>query len=166
MESLARSRLLFSWHSASRPHAANLESPLYSSVRILPGVRVQSNRRVGARHDSGSLVAEHHNGYRRSAAFFDRVLGDPGWHIRRARASYRHRVTYTAPPRRFRTCSSRKRITSMRAERDSIHHRGQAALLLRLLGCATGTSTSLCYYANKRGAPAWSGPSRRLEGAL
>jgi uncharacterized damage-inducible protein DinB len=36
-----------------------------------------------------------------------------------------------------------------------VHHRGQVALLLRLLGYAPGNIDILFYYADKRGAPAW-----------
>jgi uncharacterized damage-inducible protein DinB len=35
------------------------------------------------------------------------------------------------------------------------HHRGQVALLLRLLGYAPGNFDILVYYADKRGVPAW-----------
>lgn len=36
-----------------------------------------------------------------------------------------------------------------------VHHRGQVALLLRLLGHAPGNFDILIYYADKRGVPAW-----------
>lgn len=36
-----------------------------------------------------------------------------------------------------------------------VHHRGQVALLLRMLGSAPGNVDLLFYYAEKRGAPAW-----------
>ncbi len=35
------------------------------------------------------------------------------------------------------------------------HHRGQVALLLRLLGYAPGNFDLLMYYAHRRGVPAW-----------
>ena len=92
MESVARRRLLCSRHAAP-DHATTIDSPLRCSVRSLPGVRVQSSRRVRAGHDPGSLVAEHRIGFRRGAAFFDRVLADAGCHIRRACASHSPRVT-------------------------------------------------------------------------
>jgi uncharacterized damage-inducible protein DinB len=37
----------------------------------------------------------------------------------------------------------------------SVHHRGQVALLLRMLGHAPGYFDMLIYYAEKRGVPAW-----------
>jgi uncharacterized damage-inducible protein DinB len=37
----------------------------------------------------------------------------------------------------------------------SIHHRGQVALLLRMLGYAPGYFDILIYHADKRGVPAW-----------
>jgi uncharacterized damage-inducible protein DinB len=37
----------------------------------------------------------------------------------------------------------------------SVHHRGQVALLLRMLGHAPGYLDMLIYYAEKRGVPAW-----------
>ncbi len=36
-----------------------------------------------------------------------------------------------------------------------VHHRGQVALLLRLLGYTPGNFDLLFYYAEKRGVPAW-----------
>lgn len=36
-----------------------------------------------------------------------------------------------------------------------VHHRGQVALQLRLLGCTPGNFDILFYYAEKRGVPAW-----------
>jgi uncharacterized damage-inducible protein DinB len=36
-----------------------------------------------------------------------------------------------------------------------VHHRGQVALLLRLLGATPGNVDLLLYYAEKRGVPAW-----------
>lgn len=36
-----------------------------------------------------------------------------------------------------------------------VHHRGQVALLLRLLGHAPGNFDVIFYYAEKRGSPAW-----------
>jgi uncharacterized damage-inducible protein DinB len=36
-----------------------------------------------------------------------------------------------------------------------VHHRGQVALLLRLLGYAPGNVDMLIYYADKHGVPAW-----------
>jgi len=41
------------------------------------------------------------------------------------------------------------------AAAHSIHHRGQVALLLRLLGYEPGFIDMLVYYAEKRGVPAW-----------
>jgi uncharacterized damage-inducible protein DinB len=41
------------------------------------------------------------------------------------------------------------------AAAHSIHHRGQVALLLRLLGYEPGFIDMLLYYAEKRGVPAW-----------
>jgi uncharacterized damage-inducible protein DinB len=41
------------------------------------------------------------------------------------------------------------------AATHGVHHRGQVALLLRLLGCAPGNFDILIYYADKRGVPAW-----------
>ena len=37
----------------------------------------------------------------------------------------------------------------------AVHHRGQAALLLRMLGYVPGTFDILCYYAEKGGVSAW-----------
>lgn len=37
----------------------------------------------------------------------------------------------------------------------AVHHRGQVALLLRMLGHAPGNVDLLVYYAEKRGVPAW-----------
>jgi uncharacterized damage-inducible protein DinB len=36
-----------------------------------------------------------------------------------------------------------------------VHHRGQVALMLRLLGFVPGNFDMLFYYADKRGVPAW-----------
>lgn len=36
-----------------------------------------------------------------------------------------------------------------------VHHRGQLALLLRMLGHAPGDFDILYYYADQRGVPAW-----------
>ena len=36
-----------------------------------------------------------------------------------------------------------------------VHHRGQVALLLRLLGHVPGNFDMLFYYADKRNVPAW-----------
>lgn len=36
-----------------------------------------------------------------------------------------------------------------------VHHRGQVALLLRMLGFVPGNLDMLIYYADKRGVPAW-----------
>ena len=41
------------------------------------------------------------------------------------------------------------------AANHSVHHRGQAALLLRILGCDPGYVDLLVYYAEKRGVPPW-----------
>lgn len=41
------------------------------------------------------------------------------------------------------------------AANHGAHHRGQVALLLRMLGQAPGNFDSLIYYADKRGVPAW-----------
>jgi uncharacterized damage-inducible protein DinB len=41
------------------------------------------------------------------------------------------------------------------AANHGIHHRGQVALLLRLLGQEPGYFDMLIYYADKRGVPAW-----------
>ena len=41
------------------------------------------------------------------------------------------------------------------AANHGIHHRGQVALLLRLLGHEPAYFDMLIYYADKRGAPAW-----------
>jgi len=41
------------------------------------------------------------------------------------------------------------------AANHGVHHRGQVALLLRLLGYAPGNLDILVYYADKRGVPAW-----------
>ena len=87
VEPVARCRLLCSRHAAP-DHATTIDPPLRYSVRSLSGVRVQSSRRVRARHDPGSLVAQHRIGVRRGAAFFDRVLADARCHIRRACASH------------------------------------------------------------------------------
>lgn len=92
LESVARGRLLCSRHAAP-DHATTIDSPLRCSVRSLPGVRVQSSRRVRACHDPGSLVAEHRIGFRRGAAFFDRVLADSGCLLRHACTSHHHRIT-------------------------------------------------------------------------
>ena len=37
----------------------------------------------------------------------------------------------------------------------AVHHRGQVALLLRMLGHAPGNFDLLLYYAERRGVPAW-----------
>lgn len=41
------------------------------------------------------------------------------------------------------------------AAAHSIHHRGQVALLLRMLGYTPGYFDMLIYYADKRGVPGW-----------
>ena len=41
------------------------------------------------------------------------------------------------------------------AANHGVHHRGQVALLLRLLGYAPGNLDILVYYAEKLGVPAW-----------
>jgi len=41
------------------------------------------------------------------------------------------------------------------AAAHSIHHRGQVALLLRMLGYTPGYFDMLIYYAEKRGVPGW-----------
>ena len=41
------------------------------------------------------------------------------------------------------------------AANHGVHHRGQIALLLRLLGYAPGYFDMLVYYSDKRGIPAW-----------
>ena len=41
------------------------------------------------------------------------------------------------------------------AANHGVHHRGQVALLLRLLGYAPGYFDILIYYADKRGIPGW-----------
>ena len=41
------------------------------------------------------------------------------------------------------------------AANHGVHHRGQVALLLRLLGYAPDNLDILFYYADKRGVPAW-----------
>ena len=41
------------------------------------------------------------------------------------------------------------------AANHGVHHRGQVALLLRLLGYAPGNLDILLYYSDKRGVPAW-----------
>lgn len=41
------------------------------------------------------------------------------------------------------------------AANHGVHHRGQVALLLRLLGYAPGNLDMLIYYADKRGVPGW-----------
>jgi uncharacterized damage-inducible protein DinB len=41
------------------------------------------------------------------------------------------------------------------AANHGVHHRGQVALLLRLLGYAPGNLDILVYYADKLGVPAW-----------
>ena len=41
------------------------------------------------------------------------------------------------------------------AANHGVHHRGQIALLLRLLGYAPGDFDMLVYYSDKRGIPAW-----------
>lgn len=41
------------------------------------------------------------------------------------------------------------------AANHGVHHRGQVALLLRMLGYAPGNFDILFYYANKRDVPAW-----------
>lgn len=41
------------------------------------------------------------------------------------------------------------------AANHGVHHRGQVALLLRLLGYTAGYFDMLIYYAEKRSVPAW-----------
>jgi uncharacterized damage-inducible protein DinB len=41
------------------------------------------------------------------------------------------------------------------AANHSVHHRGQVALLLRMLGYAPGFWDLLVYYGEKRGVAAW-----------
>lgn len=41
------------------------------------------------------------------------------------------------------------------AANHGVHHRGQVALLLRLLGCAPGYLDMIVYFSDKRGVPAW-----------
>lgn len=41
------------------------------------------------------------------------------------------------------------------AANHGVHHRGQVALLLRVLGYAPGNVDLLFYYADQRGVPAW-----------
>lgn len=41
------------------------------------------------------------------------------------------------------------------AANHGVHHRGQVALLLRLVGYAPGNFDILFYYADRRGVPAW-----------
>ncbi len=41
------------------------------------------------------------------------------------------------------------------AANHGVHHRGQAALQLRLLGCSPGNIDILLYYAERRGVAAW-----------
>jgi len=41
------------------------------------------------------------------------------------------------------------------AANHGVHHRGQVALLLRLLGRAPGDFDALFYHADRRGVPAW-----------
>jgi uncharacterized damage-inducible protein DinB len=41
------------------------------------------------------------------------------------------------------------------AANHGVHHRGQVALLLRLLGHAPGDFDALFYHADRRGVPAW-----------